>query len=311
MQDNKIYDVLIIGGGPGGYTAALYCTRAGLSVAVIEKMSFGGQMALTETIDNYPGFENGIDGFALGEKMKACAERFGAETVMGEVEKADLQGKSKTLYVSGQSLTSRAVIVASGAEPRKLGLESEALFSGRGVSYCALCDGMFFKNKTVAVVGGGNSAVSDAKILSRLCKKVYLIHRRDTLRADKVYHSALNECENLEFLWNSTVEEIIGEQRVTALKVKNVISGKEDIVDADGLFVSIGRSPSTSFLKESGILLDKNGYITADESTRTNISGVFAVGDVRTKEVRQIVTACADGAVACHYAEEYLTLEEK
>ena len=234
----KIYDMIVIGGGPAGYTAALYAARAGLSTLVLEKLSAGGQMALTEQIDNYPGFEGGIDGFTLGEKMQQSAERFGAVTEL-------------------------------------------------------------------AVVGGGNSAAADALTLSRIAKKVYLIHRRDSLRATKVYHEPLMNTPNVEFCWNSTVSALLHESRLTGLRLKDVNTDAEHDLACDGVFISVGRAPATELFR-SELALDKSGYIMADESTRTNLPGVFAVGDVRTKALRQVVTAVSDGAVAVHYAEEYL-----
>lgn len=300
-----IYDVIIIGGGPGGYTAALYSARAGLDTIVLEKLSAGGQMALTTQIDNYPGFEDGIDGFILGDKMQAGAERFGAKTELAEVFSMDLSGKVKSVETSEGTFYGHAVIFATGATPRELGVAGEKELTGRGVNYCAACDGMFYKKKKVVIVGGGNSAAADALLLSRICEKVILVHRRDELRATKIYHEPLMNAENIEFRWNSAVTELLYEEKLTGVKIKDVNSGKEAIIEADGIFISVGRNPATELVKGQ-IELDEVGYIKADESTRTNIPGVFAVGDVRSKAVRQIVTAVADGAVASHYAEEYL-----
>lgn len=301
----KIYDTIVIGGGPAGYTAALYAARAGLSTLVIEKMSAGGQMAQTLQIDNYPGFEEGVDGFTLGMKMMQSAERFGAETVMAEVTSVDFDGKIKTIVADDEEYHTRTVIVATGANHRHLGLDSEYAFAGRGVAYCAACDGMLYKGKTVAVIGGGNSAAADALLLSRICEKVILVHRRDSLRATKVYHEPLMKSENVEFRWNSTVEEILGENKVSSLRLKNIQSGSEETIAVDGVFVSIGRSPATELFKDV-LELDNGGYIVADETTRTGIPGVYAVGDVRTKAVRQVVTAVSDGAIAVHFAEQYI-----
>ena len=301
----KIYDMLIIGGGPGGYTAALYAARAGLDVLLLEKLSAGGQMALTSQIDNYPGFENGVDGYELGEKMRLGAERFGAVTELAEVERLELDGPVKTAYTSEGIFRGRSLVLSTGAGARKLGLPGEEALIGRGVNYCAHCDGMFYRNKTVVVVGGGNTAAADAMLLSRIAKKVILIHRRDTLRATKVYHQPLMAAENVEFLWNSAIEELLYDDRLSGLRVRNLHTGEERIVPCDGLFVSIGRSPATELVR--GILpLDEAGYVIAGESTETAVPGVFAVGDVRSKELRQIITAASDGAVAAHYAEKYL-----
>ena len=301
----NIYDMLIIGGGPGGYTAALYAARAGLSVAVLEKLSAGGQMALTHQIDNYPGFEEGVDGFELAGKMQAQAERFGAVTEYAEVYEADLNANPKVVKTSDGDFYGRTVVIATGANPRELGLSEEQSLMGRGVAYCAACDGMFYKGKTVVVVGGGNSAAADALLLSRVAKKVIIVHRRDTLRATKIYHQPLMNAENVEFVWNSTVEKILSDGKVSGIVVKDVNSGQEKQIDCEGVFVSIGRKPATELVKDQ-LSLDGGGYIVADESTKTNIGGVFAVGDVRTKQLRQVVTAVADGAVAAHMAEEFL-----
>lgn len=304
-----VYDMMIIGGGPAGYTAALYAARAGLDTVVIEKMSVGGQMALTGDIDNYPGFDEGIDGFTLGMKMQQGAERFGAKTEYAEITSVDLTGKIKKAATDFGDFYARTVVIASGADPRELGVEGERALVGRGVHYCAHCDGRFYKDKTVVVVGGGNSAAADALYLSRLAKKVYVIHRRDTLRATKIYHEPLMKAENVEFLWNSTVSGFTADKKVSGITVRDVKSGEERSIECDGVFVSIGRKPSTEFLG-GALALDESGYIIADESTCTNIEGVFAVGDVRTKALRQVVTAAADGAVAVHYAEKYLVSNE-
>ncbi|MBO5020133.1 MAG: thioredoxin-disulfide reductase [Clostridia bacterium] len=304
MKDN--FDTIIIGGGPAGYTAALYICRAGLDTLLLEKMSAGGQMTLTGDIDNYPGFEEGIDGFTLGMKMQQCAERFGAKTEYAQVLSVDFSEKIKKIKTEKGDILAKTVIIASGASPRTLGIQKEAEFIGKGVHYCAHCDGRFYKDKTVAVIGGGNSAVADALYLSRLAKKVYLIHRRDQLRATKIYHEPLKKADNVEFIWNSTVDDFITQQRVVGVKIKNVNSGDISELFCDGVFISIGRKPETDFVK--GILaLDENGYIIADESTKTNIDGVYAAGDVRTKFLRQVVTAVSDGAVAASFAEEYIT----
>jgi len=304
-EQGDIYDMIIIGGGPGGYTAALYAARAGLSTLVLEKLSAGGQMCQTTQIDNYPGFEHGIDGMELGQKMRAGAERFGAVTVMAEVLSAELSGEIKRIETSEGVFLGRTVTVATGAEHRHLGLEREEEFIGRGVGYCAACDGMFYRGKTVAVVGGGNSAAADAMLLSRICKKVIIIHRRDTLRATRVYHEPLMKAENVEFRWNSTVEELLGQDRLTGARLRDVKTGEETVLELEGLFISVGRSPATALFREQ-LAVDGSGYIIADESTRTSLPGVFAVGDVRTKAVRQVITAAADGAAAAHQAEEYL-----
>ena len=303
---NHIYDVVIIGGGPAGYSAALYSSRAGLDTLVVEKMAPGGQMALTDIIDNYPGFNEGVDGFTLGMNMQLGAERFGAKTEYAEVVGVELAEKIKKITTSSGILYSKAVIIATGADPRKLGIEGEDSLIGKGLHYCAHCDGRFYKDKTVIVVGGGNSAVSDALYLSHLCKKVIMIHRRDTLRATKIYHEPLVKANNVEFMWDSAIDSYIVDGRIVGANVKNLKSGEVSEVMCDGIFVSVGREP-LSYLFKDQITLDSYGYIVADESTMTNIEGVFAAGDIRTKALRQVITAASDGATAAHYAEEYIS----
>lgn len=306
-RDTKkhIYDMVIIGGGPGGYTAALYAARAGLDTVVLEKLSAGGQMALTEQIDNYPGFENGIDGFSLGEKMRKGTERFGVKTRLVEVLSLELSGEIKKAGTSEGPVYGRTIVLSTGASPRELGIDGEKELIGKGVNYCAACDGMFYKDKTVVLVGGGNSAAAEALILARVCKKVILVHRRDTLRATKIYHEPLMKTENIEFRWNSIVTELLHDDKVTGVRLRDVQTGAENEVDCDGVFVSIGRKPATELVRGQ-LELDQNGYVVADETTQTNIPGIYAVGDIRTKLLRQVVTAVADGAMAVYMAEEYL-----
>lgn len=301
----KIYDTVIIGGGPAGFTAAMYAARAGLDTLVLEKMSIGGQMALTSQIDNYPGFPQGIDGFELGMQMRQGAEKAGAEIRFAEVLSLELKGSPKNVETDSGTLRARTVILATGASPRLLGLSREQELTGRGISYCAHCDGMFYRGKTVAVVGGGNSAVAEALHLARICKNVILIHRRDTLRATKTYHEQLEKTENLQILWNSRVIALHGQDRLTGITVENPASGERRELELDGLFVSVGRQPATE-LAAGQLTLDEGGYVIAGEDTLTNIPGVFAAGDVRTKHLRQIVTAVADGAQAAAAAEEFL-----
>ena len=276
MNNNHVYDMLVVGGGPGGYTAALYAARAGLDTIVLEKLSAGGQMALTEQIDNYPGFENGIDGFSLAEKMQKQAERFGARSEYAEVLRMDLTAVPKLVETSEGIFLGKTVVLATGANPRTLG-----------------------------VVGGGNSAAADALLLSRVAKKVILVHRRDTLRATKIYHEPLAQAENVEFRWNSVVSALLSGDRLTGVRLRDTVTGEESVVDCDGVFVSVGRQPATA-LAVGQLALDGGGYIVAGETTETSIPGVYAVGDVRTKPLRQVVTAVADGAVAVHMAEKYI-----
>ena len=299
------YDMVIVGGGPGGYTAALYAARAGLKTVVVEKLSAGGQMALTRQVDNYPGFADGIDGYELAGRMQQQAERFGAQTRYAQVMEIDLAATPKVIRTSEGALYGKTVVLAMGANPRELDLPGEKELVGRGIAYCAACDGMAFKGKTVVVVGGGNSAAADALLLSRIARKVILVHRRDTLRATQVYHEPLMKAENVEFRWNSVVTQLLHGDRITGVRLRNVKTGEETDIATDGVFVSVGRVPSTD-LVAGQVELDRSGYIVAGESTETGIPGVYAVGDVRTKLVRQVVTAVSDGAVAVHMAEEFL-----
>jgi thioredoxin reductase (NADPH) len=302
-----LYDMIVIGGGPAGYTAALYAARSGLSVLVLEKLSAGGQMTNTEQIDNYPGFPEGIGGFELGERMQKGALRFGAENQFSEVKSVELSGQVKIVRTRKKEFQARTVVLAAGAYPRKTGVEGEDRFAGRGVAYCAACDGMFYKDKTVAVYGGGNSAVEDALLLSRICKKVYLIHRRDALRATKVYQDALFG-SSVELVWNSRVTAFLGDKHLTGVEIEDTKTGEKRELSLDGIFVSIGRIPDTG-LFEGQVDMDEAGYLIADETTRTNLPGVFAAGDVRTKQLRQVITAAADGAAAAWNAEQYLAEE--
>lgn len=301
----KIYDMIIVGGGPGGYTAALYAARAGLDTLLLEKVTVGGQMTQTMAIDNYPGIVNTIDGYTLGMQMQQSAERFGAKTKLTEVTAVELASEIKLIHTPEGILRSRTVVIATGADHRHLGLPEEENLIGRGVGYCAACDGMLYRNKTVAVVGGGESAAADALHLAKICKKVYLIHRRDTLRAAKAAQKALRAQENVELILNSEVTDLAAGTRLERVRVRNKATGEEQELEIQGLFISIGRDPSSQ-LFAGQVALDEAGYLIADESTKTSIPGVFAVGDIRTKAVRQIVTAAADGAVAVHYAQEYL-----
>ena len=300
----RIYDMIVLGGGPGGYTAALYAARAGMDVLVLERLSPGGQMALTSEIDNYPGFPQGVDGFELGMKFQEQAERFGAATEYAEVRALDLNAVPKRIHTSDGDYFARTLVIATGAGPRKLGLPNEERLTGRGVHYCGHCDGMFYRGRTVALVGGGNSAVAEALFLSRMAEKVILIHRRDSLRATKLYHEALRKLPNLEIRYDSAVTELLGQDRLSGIRVRNLKNGSEEALDVAALFVSIGRTPNTKLVE--GQLELENGYIPADESTKTAIDGVYAVGDLRTKALRQIITAAADGANAANSAEEYL-----
>ena len=302
-----IYDMIIIGGGPGGYTAALYAARAGLDSVVLEALVPGGQMAQAHQIDNYPGFEEGVAGYALADKMRQEAERFGARTVLTQVTEVDLVADPKVVKTDGGTYYAKTVALATGASPRQLGVPGERELTGRGVHYCADCDGMFYKGKTVVVVGGGNTAAQDAALLSRVARKVILVHRRDTLRATQIYHRPLMEADNVEFRWNSVVEGFAQAESgaLTGVRLRDVDTGAQSVADCDGVFVSIGRKPASG-LVQGQVELDEGGYVVAGEDTRTSRPGVYAVGDVRSKQGRQVVTAVSEGAGAAHAAEEYL-----
>ena len=299
-----VYDMVIVGGGPGGYTAALYAARAGMDVVVLEKLSPGGQMAQASQIDNYPGFPDGIDGFRLGLQMLQQAEFFGAKTVFAEVFQLDLQGSMKAAHTTSGTFLGKTLIYAAGAGPRELGLPMEKELVGKGISYCALCDGMFYQGKTVVVVGGGNSAVGEALHLSRIARKVILIHRGTSLRAEKGSVDALMQTDNVEVRLNCVIEKFLHRAVINSVEVLNISTGEHMQIPCDGVFISIGRAPATDLVKDQ-LHLDAQGYILSDETTKTNLPGVYAVGDVRAKPVRQIVTATADGAVAVHMAEQF------
>ncbi|MDD5603110.1 MAG: thioredoxin-disulfide reductase [Eubacteriales bacterium] len=302
---DKSYDVIIIGGGPAGFTAAIYSARAMLKTLLIEKFFSGGQMATAGMIDNYPGFDEPVGGAELAEKMEKQAIRFGAEIIRDEVVEVDLENEIKTVKTGKGKYAGKTVIICTGAIPRELGLKNETEFRGAGVSYCATCDGAFFKGMTVAVAGGGDTAAKDAIYLSRICKKVYVIHRRDSLRASKWLQDSMFKIQNIEIIWDSVVENINGKFGVESLDIRNVKTNDLHGLKTDGLFVAIGSIPDTAVFKDK-IKLNENGYIITDDKMQTGISGVYAAGDVREKNLRQIVTAAADGAIASYMAESHL-----
>ena len=304
MNENDVLDVAVIGAGPAGLTAGLYAARAGLSVAIYERISPGGQLAQTERVENYPGFAEGADGFELAWAMKEQAEHFGAIIVNEEVTAVDFSGEVKTITTPFGQHKARSVIVATGARPRKMGLAGEERLAGRGVSYCATCDGNFFRGKSVCVLGGGNTA--DAKYLARICERVYLVHRRDTLRASAIDRERLSSLPNVEFVWNSRIADLHSEEgRLAAVEVEDVATGARRTLPVEGLFVAIGTIPNADFL-EDVLPVDEGGYIVADESGATSVPGVFAAGDVRAKGLRQVVTAVSDGAIAAESAAAYV-----
>ena len=305
-EGQEVYDLAIIGAGPAGLTAALYAARAGLSTALFERLSPGGQCAQTEHLENYPGYTRSTSGFELSMDMYDQALSFGAKAIM-----EDFSAEPNKLVTPFNTYFARTVIVATGAVASQLGLPREDELRGRGVSYCATCDGNFYRDKDVVVVGGGNTAAADVIYLSRICRKVYLVHRRDKLRATAIYHERLRELGNVEFCWDSVAEEFItGESgRVTGLKLRNVKTDDERVLAASAVFIAIGMRPYTAFL-EGDLETDGGGYIVADAMGRTTMPGVFAAGDVRTKELRQVVTAVADGANCAQSASEFLEAKE-
>ncbi len=308
MTEENVIDLAVIGAGSAGMTAGLYAARAGLDVVLFERISPGGQLAQTEHIENYPGFPEGAEGFELAFAMKQQADRFGVRNVSEEVLGVDFTVNPKVLKTAFGEYYARSVIIATGARPRKLGLELEEELQGRGVSYCATCDGNFFRDKTVMVVGGGNTAAGDAIYLSRICKKVYLVHRRDKLRATAIYHKRLEDLPNLEFVWKAVPRKLVADEgSLAGVRVEMLETGEERDIAVDGLFVAVGTEPNTEFLDDA-LTLDGTGYIVADESGVTEVPGVFAAGDVRTKRLRQVVTAVADGALCAEEAAEYLAI---
>ena len=304
---NQEYDVIIVGGGPAGMTAAIYAKRAALSTLVIEKQPFcGGQVLNTYEVDNYPGLP-GIDGYSLSEKFQGHAKNLEAEFYTGEMKKLLDEGEKKTIILSSEEkFSAKGIILALGAVHRKAGVPGEVEFTGKGVSYCATCDGAFYRNKICAVIGGGDVALEDAIFLARVCKKVYVIHRRDEFRGAKILQQKLLSLENVEILWDSVIEEIKGDGVVTGARIKNVKTDEKKELALDGVFVAIGTVPDTKALE--GVLdLDEKGYIKAGEDGATSMPGVFCGGDCRTKQLRQIVTSAADGANCVFSLEQYLT----
>ena len=294
---STIYDVIIIGSGPAGLTASIYAMRAGLNSLLIEKAYIsGGQIVNTAEVDNYPGIP-GAGGMELANKFKEHAESMGVPSVRAEVVSIEVQQDIKRIITGDEQYEAKSVIIATGATHRLLGIPGEMELAGAGVSYCATCDGAFFRDKTVAVVGGGDVAVEDAIFLSRLCKKVYVVHRRDELRAAKVLQDRLLVLENVEMLWNQVPEEVIGEGQVEKLAVRDVKSQIQQEVDVDGVFIAVGMNPQTEIFRDV-VAVDASGYIEAGEDCRTNVAGIYVAGDVRTKALRQIITAAADGANA-------------
>jgi thioredoxin reductase (NADPH) len=305
----EIYEVIIIGGGPGGLTAGLYTSRARLSTLLIESALFGGQMTTTELIENYPGFPQGVTGDELSRLMEGQAKRFGMETVTEEVVRVSLEGDMKVVQTYESTYRCEALIISTGTEYRKLGVPGEKEFAGKGVSYCAICDGAFFRDSQIVVVGGGDSALTEALFLTKFAKELTIIHRRDALRGTKIYQERALANPKIKFLWNSIVQEIKGDSMVRSIIVKNVKTGEIKEFETEGAFLFVGLVPRTQFLK--GIVqMDEGGYVLTNEHCETSAKGIFAVGDCRKKLLRQIATAVGDGATAAFAAEKFLELKE-
>ena len=300
------YDIIIIGGGPAGLTAGLYACRARLKCLLIEKMFVGGQVATTETVENYPGFQDGIKGPELTQNMEEQAKRFGLEIMTGDVEKVGIgENELRNVKLTNKELSWSCLIVASGTKPNELGVNGESELRGRGVSYCATCDGPFFKDLDIAVIGGGNSAVEEGMFLTKYAKKVYIVHRRDKLRADKILQERAFDNKKIEFVWDSVLDKIEGSQTVNAIDVRNVKTDAVSKLDVGGVFMYVGIKPNTEFL--NGVVsLDKRGFVITDDEMNTSVPGIFAAGDVRVKLLRQIATAVGDGATAAFAAEKYI-----
>lgn len=296
-----MYDVIIIGGGPAGLSAGIYAARARLKTAILEKQMPGGQAGVTDFIENYPGYPDGVQGSELAMKMLEQAQKFGCEFLYDEVTHVDLTTKKVT--TSSGEYTWKALIICTGADPRNLNIPGEDTLTGRGISFCATCDGALFSGKTVAVIGGGDSAVKEALFLTKFASKVFVIHRRDELRAEKIIQEKAFDNPRIEFIWDTVATAISGEQRVTGVTLKNVKTGKEKTLSVDGIFIYIGRMPNTSLFDVE----KDSGYIVTDENMHTSVAGVFAAGDCRKKQHRQVATAVGDGAAAAMSAEEYIS----
>ena len=303
---NQEYEVVIIGGGPAGLTAGLYTSRARLNSLLIEKGLVGGQIVNAEKIDNYPGFPEGISGLKLGELMHQQATKYGLKTIIAEVTGIEPQPKQIVVKTTEGNFTAKAVIIASGSERHKLGIPGEEEFTGKGVSYCATCDAAFFKGLPVAVVGGGNAAITEALHLTKFASKVTVIHRRNQLRASGIMQEKAFSQPKIEFLWDTVAEEIEGEDLVTGIKLRQAKTGKKSTLEIAGVFISVGLKPNTDYLK--GVLpLDDGGYVITNDKMETEIPGIFAAGDIRRNSARQAITAAGDGATAAFYAEKFIT----
>lgn len=301
-----MYDVIIIGAGPAGLTAGIYAARGGLKTAIVEMAMPGGQAALTEKIENYPGFPSGISGFELMNSFHQQAQAFNVEFIFDEVQSINFDNPVKQVVTEGQTLESRALIIAAGSKPRPLGVPGEDTFRGRGVSYCATCDGAFFRGKNVVVIGGGDAALEEGVYLTRFAEKVTIVHRRNGFRAAQIAVDRAKDNAKVQFELDAVVEEILGTEQVAGVRIRNLLTGKIKTLEADGVFVYIGTQPNAQFI-QGGLTVDAQGYIVTDELLRTNIPGVFAAGDIRTTPLRQVATAVGDGALAAAEVEKFLS----
>jgi thioredoxin reductase (NADPH) len=302
----KKYDIVIIGGGPAGLSAGIYSSRARLSSLLIEKGAIGGQIINAVLVENYPGFTAGISGIDLTEAMHRQATKFGLETLAAEVTGIDVTGKQKIVRTSQGDYPAGAIIIAGGSERQKLGVPGEAEYTGKGVSYCATCDGAFFRDKTVAVVGGGNAAITEALELTRFASKIILIHRRHELRATKILQEKVMSESRIEILWDTVVEEIMGETFVNKIRIRNINTNKVSLLDVSGVFINVGSRPATGYLKGL-VTLDGVGAIVTNGSLETSVSGIFAAGDIRSGSIRQVIGAAGDGAAAAVNAGKYIS----
>jgi thioredoxin reductase (NADPH) len=305
QEEDQVYDLVIIGGAPAGLTAAIYAGRAALRTLVLTGPLLGGQVATTQMVENFPGFPEGINGAELAQRMQSQAERFGAQIMTASATGVDFSVSPFTIHTHSETYRGRTVIVATGAFPRRLGVPGEAKFFGRGVSTCATCDGFFYKDKRVVVVGGGDSAIDEGLFLTRFAREVVVIHRRDQLRATKVYQERAFANPKMRFVWDTVAEEILGEQTVTGVRVRNVKSGETSLIETDGVFVYVGMRPGTK-LFAGQVELDEQGYVVTDRHQHTSVPGVFAAGDVQSPDFRQVVVAASAGAIAAIEAEKFL-----
>jgi thioredoxin reductase (NADPH) len=309
---SDVRNVIVIGGGPAGYTAALYSARANLAPLVIEGFNWGGQLMITSDVENYPGYPDGVLGPVMMQDLRRQAERFGAEFLTDDVTRVDFSERPFRVWVGDDEYRADSVIIATGASARQLGLESELKYQGRGVSYCATCDASFFRDQTVVVVGGGDSAMEEATFISRFASKVYLVHRREEFRASPIMVDRAKADEKIEFLLNKTVEEVLGDAKVTGVRLRDTVTGETSEIDADGFFVAIGHDPNTALFLDQLDHEEETGYLITDgKSTRTNIPGVFAAGDVQDHVYRQAVTAAGSGCAAALDAERFLAAERQ